>query len=323
LNPGVKASCQQLLAAYKGKKVNYFGERLQFEGVDQRDVYNITAPFVDGGELVIAGRVEDRESEDSQVIFFRERDGKWFPKEDAPTFRLQDPFVTWIGGELIFGGVEIFPHPENEGCLQWRTLFYRGSDLNNLRCFAVGPDGMKDLRLVELTDGKIGVFTRPQGEVGGRGTIGFFKIPSLAALTIENIERARLLENQFLPEEWGGANEVHLLKNGLLGVLGHIACFSADNYRHYYSMVFPFDPEQESAGPMEIIACREDFPKGPAKNQKLVDVLFSGGLCRNNDGTVTLYVGVSDAEAHRITIPDPFLKYERMEGGISSTGLKG
>lgn len=310
MKPGEKASCQQLLAVYKEKKPNCFGEKLQFVGVGQRDVYNITAPFVDGTELVIAGRVEERDSEDSQVIFFVERDGKWSPKEDAPAFRLQDPFVTRIGGELIFGGVQISPHPEKEGQLNWRTLFYRGSDLNSLHYFAAGPGGMKDLRLVELADGKIGVFTRPQGKVGGRGTIGFIKINSLAELTVENIEQARLLMNQFLPEEWGGVNEVHLLKNGLLGVLGHIACFSAGEYRHYYPMVFPFDPELEIAGPMEIIACRDDFPAGPAKNEKLADVLFSGGLCRNDDGTATLYVGVSDAEAHRITIPDPFLKYE-------------
>jgi len=313
LNPGKKASCQQLLAAYKEKNFNYIGEKIEFNGVGNRDVYNITAPFADKGDLVIAGRVEDRDSEDSEVIFFIERDGKWFPKEGAPIFRLQDPFVTRIGGELVFGGVQIFPHPEKEGFLSWRTLFYRGSDINNLRHFAAGPDGMKDIRLVQLEDGKIAVFTRAQGKIGGRGTIGFIKINSLDELTIENIEKARLLENQFLPEEWGGANEVHLLKNGLLGVLGHIACFSEGKCRHYYSMSFPFDPENEIAGPMEIIACREDFPKGPAKNDKLVDVLFSGGLCRNNDGTATLYVGVSDAEAYRLTIPDPFLEYEKYE----------
>lgn len=320
MNSGSKASCQQLLAVYKEKNLKSFGEKLRFAGVGRRDVYNITAPFVDGGELVIAGRVEDRESEDSDVMFFVERDGQWVPKEGAPVFHLQDPFVTRIGGELIFGGVQIFPHPEKAGQLKWRTLFYRGSDLNSLRYFAAGPEGMKDLRLVELPDGKIAVFTRPQGEVGGRGTIGFMKINSLAELTVENIEKARLLKDQFLPEEWGGANEVHVLKNGLLGVLGHIACFSHGEYRHYYSMVFPFDPEEERAGPIEIIACRDDFPAGPAKNEKLVDVLFSGGLYRNEDGTATLYVGVSDAEAHRLTIPDPFLKYERMEKGIGAAG---
>jgi hypothetical protein len=309
---GESVSCQQLLTTYKRKNLRHFGKKLQFDGVGTCDVYNITAPFADGGELVIAGRVEKRESEDSEVIFFIEKDGKWVPKAGAPTFRLQDPFVTRIGGELIFGGVQIFPHPEKAGQLSWRTKFYRGSNLNNLRPFATGPDGMKDLRLVELTDGKIGVFTRPQGKIGGRGTIGFIKINTLDDLTVENIQKARLLKNQFLPEEWGGANEVHLLQNGLLGVLGHIACFSTGDCRHYYSMVFPFEPELEIAGPMEIIACRDDFPKGPAKRETLNDVLFSGGLCRNEDGTATLYVGVSDAEAHYITIPDPFRKYERI-----------
>ena len=207
--------------------------------------------------------------------------------------------MTRIGGELIFGGVQIFPHPEKEGQLNWRTLFYRGSDLNSLHYFAAGPGGMKDLRLVELADGKIGVFTRPQGKVGGRGTIGFIKINSLAELTVENIEQARLLMNQFLPEEWGGVNEVHLLKNGLLGVLGHIACFSAGEYRHYYPMVFPFDPELEIAGPMEIIACRDDFPAGPKKNKSVCSL---AGVYAGMTTARTLYVGVSDAEAHRITI---------------------
>jgi hypothetical protein len=42
-----------------------------------------------------------------------------------------------------------------------------------------------------------------------------------------------------------------------------------------------------------------------------VDVVFSGGLVRNIDeGKAVLYAGISDAEAQRITIDDPFLGYE-------------
>ncbi len=309
---GKKESCKKLLADYKGKKLNHYGEKLEFGGVGNKDVYNITAPFEDRGELIIAGRVEERDSEESEVVFFIEREGKWFPKAGAPVFSLQDPFISRIKGELIFGGVEIFPHDELEGYLSWRTIFYRGQDLGSLQEFSRGPDGMKDIRLVELSDGKIGVFTRPQGKVGGRGSIGYIKIDSLEDLKISTIEEARLL-NQFLPDEWGGANEAHLLDKGLLGVLGHIAYYGKNKSRHYYPMVFAFDPETEKAGSIEIIACRDDFPEGQAKTQKLIDVLFSGGLCRRNDGAATLYVGVSDAEAHRITIPDPFLKYEMIE----------
>ena len=63
----------------------------------------------------------------------------------------------------MVGGVEIFPHPTIAGSLAWRTRFYHGSGGEDLQPFAVGPDGMKDIRLVELADGRIGVFTRPQG----------------------------------------------------------------------------------------------------------------------------------------------------------------
>ena len=49
----------------------YTAEKLVFSGVDSRDVYNITAPFVDNGKKIIAGRVEERDSEHSTVIFLR------------------------------------------------------------------------------------------------------------------------------------------------------------------------------------------------------------------------------------------------------------
>lgn len=305
----MKQTCAELLREYQSKNLNLKGEKIVFQGVGEKDVYNITAPFMDQGQLVIAGRVEGRDTEHSVVRFFVEKDGVWSPKEGAPTLTLQDPFVTRIGGELILGGVEIFPHPTVPGALGWRTIFYRGQNISELVRFAAGPDGMKDIRLVEMANGEIGVFTRPQGEIGGRGKIGFVKISSLDELTQSIIERAELLE-QFVDEEWGGANEVHLLKNGRLGVLGHIACFDEEGNRHYYPIVFAYDPKNMKATPMHLIATRADFPEGPAKRPDLVDVIFSGGICRLGNGKAQFFAGVSDAEAHRIIIEDPFMQHE-------------
>ena len=301
--------CATLLAEFKGAVSH--PQRLVFEGVGENDVYNITAPFEQRGELIIAGRVEARDSEHSHVIFFVEKDGKWFPKEGAPIFKLQDPFYTRIAGELVLGGVEIYPHPENPDTLAWRTVFYKGSDIFNLELFFKGPDGMKDLRLAELKNGEIAVLTRPQGEKGGRGKIGFAKVKTLKDLTIDVVNRAPLLEGQFINEEWGGANEIHLLSNGLLGVLGHVACFDEQEDRHYYPMVFSLNPKTGEYSDMELIATRSQFLSGASKRPDLVDVVFSGGLVRNNDGTAHLYAGISDAQAHRITICDPFIKFEK------------
>ena len=307
---GVK-TCAILLKEFQKAPQPSNPEKLIFKGVGERDVYNITAPFEDEGEFVIAGRVEPRDSEYSEVVFFVQRNGEWVPREGAPTLPLQDPFFTKIGGELIVGGVQIFPHPTNEGALGWRTVFYKGKNISDLEEFAKGPDGMKDLRMVELKNGTIGVFTRPQGEKGGRGKIGFTRISSLADFTYDVINEAPILEGQFIDEEWGGVNELQVLSNGLIGVLGHIACFDEEGNRHYYPMVFVFNPDTGEYSDIELIATRSNFLDGPSKRPDLKDVVFSGGLIRKGDGTADLYAGISDAEAQKITIIDPFKKYER------------
>ncbi|MCM3717836.1 MTP-1 family protein [Fictibacillus phosphorivorans] len=304
-------TCRELVEIYLEKDHPENPEKLTFTGVGERDVYNITAPFEDEGELVIAGRVEARDTEHSEVYFFVNRDGVWTPREGAPVLELQDPFVTRIAGELVLGGVEIFPHPTEEGALGWRTGFYKGSSVKTLQPFFKGPDGMKDLRLAELKDESVAVLTRPQGEKGGRGKIGFAHLPSLKELTIDVVEEAPLLDGQFAEGEWGGANELHLLRNGLLGVLGHIASFDEEGNRHYYPMVFALEPETGKHSEIQLIAIRDDFLAGASKRPDLVDVVFSGGLVRKMDGTADFYAGISDAEAHKITINDPFNQFEK------------
>ena len=75
-------------------------------------------------------------------------------------------------------------------------------------------------------------------------------------------------------------------------------------------MVFCLDPVTGKYSPLEIIAKREDFPAGVAKRPDLVDVIFSGGIRRLDDGMARLYAGLSDAEAGYVDIPDPFLPFE-------------
>lgn len=280
--------------------------RIIFSGIGDKDVYNITAPFQDKDRLIIAGRVESRNSEHSTIMFFSEHNGVWKPLKDGPVFTLQDPFFTYIGNELIFGGVEISPHHEKEDELTWRTMFYRGTNIFNLHLFATGPDRMKDIRLCRLSDNKIAIFTRPQGEIGGRGTIGYIEIDSLDELTPEVINKAQLLNRQVNADEWVGVNETHLLENGTIGLLAHIACFDSQGGRHYYPTVFTFNPHTREYSSMKIIATRQDFMIGAAKRPDLVDVIFPGGMIPINNKYWRLYAGVSDSEAHWIEIENPF-----------------
>jgi hypothetical protein len=298
------------LLSQLNRSVPVSAHKLTFSGVGQRDVYNIAAPFELDGRQVIAGRVESREVEHSEIVFFAVAHGIWQPIPAAATFPgLQDPCITFIGGEIVLGGVR-FPVTVADGSTGWRMEFYRGTSLNNLKLFLEGPDKMKDIRLVELADEQIGVLTRPQGAKGGRGKIGFLTVPSLEAIAAGAIQKAPLFGGQCRDDEWVGANEAHRLQNGMIGVLGHIAHFDEQEHRHYYAMVFCVDPRTGRATSPEIIANRSDFPDGPAKRPDLVDVMFSGGLVRQGNGTATLYAGLSDVEAGCVLLIDPFLKFE-------------
>ncbi|MDP4010484.1 MAG: DUF1861 family protein [Candidatus Spechtbacteria bacterium] len=304
--------CAELLRRFEEKEALPIGEKLRFSGVGKHDVYNISAPFRIGDATVIVGRVEAREAwADSHVVFFEEKSGVWIPVSGAPTLKLEDGFATHIGDETIVGGVEVYPNPAaiySRG-VGYRTVFYRGRDFPSLQKFAQGPDMMKDIRLTHLASGRISVFTRPQGGSSGRGEIGYTELSNLEELNAENILGARIIKDQFAPKEWDGVNEMHVLEDGIVGVLGHIAYKDLRGDKHYFAMSFRYDPKIHQASSIEIIATRKNFPAGEVKMPELSDVVFPGGLIRHGDGTATLYAGLSDAEAGSITLPDPF--YEK------------
>lgn len=300
----MKQTTRELLSDYKSAIQK--GQKLTFTGLAGKDIYNITAPFEDNGKELIAGRVEERTSEQARVYFFEKVSAlEWRVLIDYPQFELQDPFVTKIGDELIFGGVEIYPLPENPKALGWRTILYRGKDVRSLERFFEGPMGMKDLRLAELFDGRIMILTRPQGEVGGRGQIGLTYIDNLSNLTHDLIENAPLLE-QFIHDEWGGANVIYPLSHDKVGVLGHVAAFDKEGNRHYYSMMFTINPQDKTYSPMKLLATRADFEEGEAKRTDLEDVIFSGGLIFEEGNQCYLYVGVSDSHAQVMQVENPF-----------------
>ncbi len=301
-------SCLELLEEFH--KEDIFESRiLKFSGVGNNDVYNISQPFELDNKVVIAGRVEKRNDwAKSNVVFFENGKNSWKFVKNSPVLPLEDAFATNFGDEVVIGGVEVYTlnneYSSNE--IGYRTVFYKGRCFKSLEKFACGPDRMKDIRLTRLKNGSIGVCTRPQGEEFGRGVIGSVEIHSLDELTQENILNAKIIKDLFREDEWGGANELHLLEDGRIGVIGHIACEDENHFKHYYAMSFIYDPFAHSTTPIKIIATRKDFPKGEAKKPELEDVVFPGGMIRHKDGSATLYAGLSDAQAGCVVFKDPF-----------------
>jgi hypothetical protein len=312
-------NCKELLDEYKAKS-DGSKTKGQFLSFDLKDlektdkkltVYNPTKPIIKNGKKHLVARVEPKDSEQSKAIFFIKENKKWH-KLNHPSFNLQDPFyIENIQGWQILGGVEI--ETQGSEIINFCTVFYRykncATELINPdgdleKPFAIGPKGMKDTRLIELKNGNIGVFTRPQGGKAGLGKIAYIEIENLDRLE-KSITKARIIPNQFSNEEWGGVNELHLLENGKVGVLGHIAHFEGD-IRHYYAMSFVFDTENRTATPIEILTTADEFPSVKSKKPDLGKIIFSGGLDRKKDGLAHLYVGVGDTKAGQIQVVDPF-----------------
>ncbi|MEX0672735.1 MAG: DUF1861 family protein [Candidatus Paceibacterota bacterium] len=304
----------KLLKKYDPENV-HGARRLTFGGVSEgRDVYNITAPFVWNGKKYLLGRVESRDSEvDTETVLFANEatTGEWIREEAFASLSLQDPFIAQIHGQVVIGGVEV-AFREKTQRLTYRTVFYRGDNPFSVTRFARGPWKMKGVRPVELTDGRIGVFTRPQGRIGRRGRIGFTIIGSLNELTPRRLLAAPLLSKQFARGEWGGVNEATCMSDGRIQVLGHVARFSQSGLRHYYPIAFLFDPYSRGVSDFNIIGCRSDLPAGETKREDLHDVVYPGGIVRDGEGSARLYVGVSDAEAVEVVMNDPFTGLESL-----------
>ncbi len=302
------------------KKI-YGSTKLSFHGVDGFDVYNSSIPFKWRGTEYIYGRVEKRaEWARSWVRLFR-RTGEddWTLLPDSMIYQLEDPYVAFIHGQLVMGGTHV--RYKSGGIDTYYGYFYRGTDLEDLVYFTTGPDFMKDIRLVEMLDGRIGVFSRPRNKeimkkFGCESQIGFTIIKALEDLTGDVIENAPYIPGLFDKLEWGGCNQAYMLDSGMIGVIGH-KCYNEDNgagvkVSTYMNISFVFDPLKHKALDEKIIGTRPCYPEGPAKRPELVDCAFTSGIVMRSDGKADLYSGIGDTEVGRIVIDYPFAGH----GGI-------
>ncbi len=288
---------------------------LTFTGVDGYDVYNCSIPFTWEGREYIFGRVERREEWARSWVRLFEKSGKdtYALVPGSMIYQLEDPFIQMIHGELVLGGTSV--EKESGNVKTYRGYFYRGKKLDDLVYFTTGPDRMKDIRLVELRDGRIGVFSRARGrkieEMYGAGAVvGFAVIDDLNQLTAEVVENAPVIGNLFGRGEWGGCNQCYLLNDGRVGVIGH-KCYEEARAEQgtqliYMNVSFIFDPETHQATEPQILATRGSYPVAAAKKPKLLDCAFTSGIVLRADGKVDLYSGVGDTHEGRVVIDNPF-----------------
>lgn len=300
---------EKILEKYEGNKIIDYS-KLSFSGVGDNDVYNISKPFKYNDKTYLLGRVEPRENHNSRVFLFVKGKNKssWYADKNFNPLELEDPFIQEIRGLFVIGGVET--KKKEDGELAYRTNFYKGKDIYNLEKFAHGPWQMKDIRLTELPDHRIGVFTRPEvGKGSEKGEIGFTSINSLEELNSDVIENASLIHNEFGKKGKGGVNDAFIIDKEKLGVLGHLVRRTDDGNLHYYPMVFDFNPETKESSELQILFKRDILPESEPKRPELYDVIFPGGIVTEGRNA-RVYAGVGDTEAYEVTIKNPFKNYK-------------
>lgn len=287
---------------------------LKFHDTMGFDVYNCSIPFQWKGKRYMFGRVERREDFANSTAWLFEEVGKdeYAPVPHSMIYPLEDPFIAFIHGELIMGGTHV---RKTQGEIDtYYGYFYRGAP-EWMTHFTCGPRGMKDIRLVELKDGRIGVFSRPRGpqvekQYGSGAVVGFTVIKDIGELNAQVVESAPVIENLFGPGEWGGCNQCYLLRDGRIGVIGHRSYRDQDAQGGvllvYVNISFIFDPATHTASDMKMIGDKQCYPDTEAMQPSLVDCAFTSGIVMRRDGKADLYSGLGDVTEGRITIDAPF-----------------
>ena len=307
-------SIQQRKAEFEKNISVYECVKLNFLGAEGFDVYNCSIPFKWDGEEYIYGRVEKRDewARSWAMLFRKTGKDEYTLVKDHMIYQLEDPYIARIGDELTLGGTHV---RKRSGKIDtYYGYFYRGRDINDLVYFTTGPDEMKDIRLVDMKDGRIGVFSRPRNEeivkkYGSASMIGFTVIHDLNELTDDVILNATPIEGIFDAGEWGGCNQAYMLSNGKIGVIGHqsyIEEAGGDKLAVYLNTSFEFDPESFEVTNRKVIGTRKCYPDGPAKLPYLTDCTFTSGIVVRPDGKADLYGGLGDTAEGRITIDYPF-----------------
>ncbi|CCW68384.1 unnamed protein product [Phytomonas sp. Hart1] len=277
-----------------------------FKGVDGWDVYNCSVPFLWKGKRHIYGRVEKREEwASSHVSPFVETGKDEYTALPGCSWSLEDPFIQKINEEFILGGTHVVK--KGQTIVSYCGYFFRGPSPTELRFFASGPKNMKDIRLVQLASGKVGVFSRPREAY--KANVGFVVLDHIDELNEEAVKRATPLD-LFEDGTWGGVNQAYLLSSGKVGCIAHYSFRNTDQPHNpllvYVNFSFVLDPQTLAVSGSKIIGTRSCYPLCAAKRDYLIDCVFTSGIVMRPDGRCDLYSGIGDTHEGRIVIDYPF-----------------
>lgn len=303
------------------------GKIITIDGVHNKDYYN-PALCALGDSKILAFRMEDRESSiitpekyHPEIAFAAPLDDRHWRllERPAPIAMLEDPTFLRVRRDnvahVVLGGVRV--QITDSGFIA-NTEFYTGPNMESLspQPFAV-IKGMKDVRLLELPDGRLLLSKRPTGGEYEAGKITLHVLDNISQLSqvdTLNLRTYAVLDSGYAAD-WVGTNSMYLLPDVhgdlWVGLLGHLGLRDVDDGKHYAVTTYKIRLEDLLDSKVHhimprVIATRACFEDGPWKTPDLGDVVFPGSLDPLGHETYRLWAGLSDARIGTVVVDNPF-----------------
>jgi len=184
--------------------------------------------------------------------------------------------------------------------------------LDHIERVAQGPEKSKGLHLIEVSPQKIEGFIRMQGGKYGKGKICHFSLENIQDLqdVLSDVEEKTQVIDLFAADEWGGVNDLHLLSDGRIGVLGHLARLTQDETgqekKEYFTTSAIFDPQTQTISNLKIIMTPQDLGiEYEAKRPDLEKVLYPTNSVLEGD-VLHIYASLGDTKPIVFTIENPW-----------------
>jgi hypothetical protein len=229
----------------------------------------------------------------------------------------------------VFGAVKILVDSSGE-ISGWDTRLFRydsPSIMDEIESgrqfepFFIGPKGMKGIRPIELADGTIGCFVRPQGGFGGSGRIAFVRaktmleLPDVINQFIDGQDESKFVYGLIRPDvgEWGGVNRAILNPSGTLTLSYHVAYYLKidgvnTGIKRYEAWAAIFDPyTEETIEAWQVAASDTHFAQHNIRTKKSDlegGILYPDSFMRKPDGNLYLITGIGDTTMGATYISD-------------------
>lgn len=274
---------------------------VSFVGKDANQILSTTASFEINQETFMIASIKDSNQFSKLVLLKKDTGFLYHVEEDLNIFNVNYPHLAMIHNQYVLEGVLRIDENNKQSCL------YVGPNLKSLELKVVFPPFIKSVRVFEYSN-KIHAFYTVSGQNYGTGKIAHAAYNSFDEMKQSSFNNIQVFSNHFISGESGGINDIHILQNGLIGIVGHITYTDSYDTEHSYPCAFAFNIDNNKSTKLKIILEKSSLNLSSTKKY-FTDKIHTSGLIRRANNRASLYIE-TDQKIYSIIFDDPFVEFE-------------